>query len=127
MPKISQMRESKFLKQDDVAKGALVTITGCDQMNVAVQGADPEMKWCLHFQEVDKPLVLNATNIQLCAKACGSEDTDDWKGKRIVLFVDPNVSYAGQITGGIRIRKPKPNAAPPPPPVEDLDDDSIPF
>lgn len=126
MPKISEMRESKFLKKEDVGKGVLATITGCDQQNVAMQGADPEMKWALHFRELEKPLVLNSTNIQLCAQACGSEDTDDWKGKQIVLYTDPNVSYAGKLIGGIRIRKPKPGAVPPPPP-EPVADDDIPF
>ncbi len=129
MPKISEMRESKFLKKEDVGKGALATIESVGQMNVAKEGADQEMKWCLHFSDIDKPLVLNSTNIQLCAKICGSEDTDDWAGKRIVLYTDPNVSYGGKLIGGIRVRAPKPSAAPPPPPTmsEPLTDDDIPF
>lgn len=128
MPKISEMRESKFLKKDDVGRGTLATISGCQQHNVAMEGASPEHKWCLSFHELDKPLVLNSTNIQLCAQICGSEDTDDWSGKKIVLYTDPNVSYAGKLIGGIRVRAPKPStAAPAPPPVETLTDDDIPF
>lgn len=129
-PKTSQMRESKFLKQDDIGRGLLVTITGCQARNVAAEGAPEDKKWCLMFQEVEKPLVLNSTNIQLCEAICGSDDTDHWIGKRIVLFVDPNVSYAGKLTGGIRVRKPKATAPPPPPPpvtTEDFDSDDIPF
>ncbi len=128
MPKISEMRESKFLKQTDVGRGVLATITKCDQMNVAMEGAGPELKWCLHFAELDKPLVLNSTNIQLTAKVCGSEDTDEWTGKRLVLYTDPNVTYAGKLVGGIRVRAPKPGAvAPPPPPMEEITDSDIPF
>lgn len=129
MPKTSEMRESKFLKQNDVGRGALGTVEKCLQMNVAKEGADPEMKWCLTFQEIDKPLVLNATNIQLCEKIFGSDDTDHWRGKRIVLYADPNVSYQGKLVGGIRVRAPKPGAVapPPPPPAEILTDDDIPF
>lgn len=138
MPKISEMRESKFLKKEDVGTGALVTIAGCQQYNVAMEGAAPEHKWCLTFNELDKPLVLNSTNIQLCAQICGSEDTDDWTGSRVVLYTDPNVSYAGKLVGGIRVRAPKktaPAAQPVAPvpavrtapmPVE-LTDDDIPF
>jgi hypothetical protein len=37
----------------------------------------------------------------------GSDNTDDWIGKQIVLFVDPSVSFAGKIVGGIRLRAPK--------------------
>lgn len=126
MPNISEMRESKFLKKEDIGRGVLATITGCIKKNVAAEGADPEQKWCLTFREIDKPLVLNMTNAQLCAQICGSEDTDHWTGKQIVLYVDPNVMYAGKVIGGIRVRKPKPSAAPPPPP-EPLTDEDIPF
>lgn len=131
MPKTSDMRESKFLKKDDVGRGTLVTITGCVQKNVAMEGAAPELKWCLTFSELDKPLVLNSTNIQLCEQVCGSDDTDRWVGKKIVLYTDPNVSYGGKLIGGIRIRAPKPGSvAPPPPPpvaVGEITDDEIPF
>ena len=128
MPKTSEMRESKFLKKEDVGKGALVTITGCVQKNVAKDGADPEHKWCLTFRELDKPLVLNATNVQLCEAICGSDDTDHWQGKRIVLYTDPNVSYQGKLIGGIRVRAPKPGSVAPPPPLDTpLDADDIPF
>lgn len=129
MPKTSEMRESKFLKQNDVGRGALGTVEACVQMNVAKEGADPEMKWCLTFADIDKPLVLNSTNIQLCEKAFGSDDTDHWRGKKIVLYTDPNVSFQGKLVGGIRVRAPK-VAAPPvakPEPVIDIDDSDIPF
>lgn len=132
MPKISEMRESKFLKQTDVGRGVLATIEGCVQMNVAKEGADPEMKWCLTFADIDKPLVLNSTNAQLCAKIFNSDDTDDWHGKPVVLYADPNVSFQGKLVGGIRVRAPKPGSVkptPPPPPVATtpLMDDDIPF
>lgn len=114
MPRIGEMIESKFLKKEDVGgeRGMLVTIAGVKQANVAMQGADPEMKWTLSFQELDKPMVLNSTNIHACAKACNSEDTDEWIGKKVVLFEDPNVSFAGRVTGGIRLRAPRTNAPP---------------
>jgi len=137
MPKTSDMRESKFLKQTDVGGGMLMTVSGCEQHNVAMQGAEPEMKWCLTFKESDKPLVLNSTNIQLCERVFGSDDTDQWIGHKIVLYTDPNVSYAGKVVGGIRVRAPKakPGRArattpPPPPPepvTEPLTDDDVPF
>lgn len=105
---ISKMTESKYLKQEDVGEeGRLVTIKSLERTNVAREDDEPEYKYVIHFHEVSKPLVLNATNIQLCARACGSEDTDDWTGKKIVLYADPNVSYAGKLVGGIRIRAPR--------------------
>ena len=88
MPKTSEMRESKFLKKEDVGAGALMTITGCEQYNVAMSGAEPEHKWCLTFAEADKPLVLNSINTQICERICESDDTDDWIGKKVVLYTD---------------------------------------
>jgi hypothetical protein len=116
----------------------LGTVDRVVQMNVAQEGADPEMKWCMTFIEIDKPLVLNTTNIQLAEKICGSDDTDHWRGKRVVLYVDPNVSFQGKLVGGIRLRAPKPSAVPhrSAPPVltpeetmasGDIHEDEIPF
>ena len=105
MPKISEMKSSKFLKKDDVGEGIIVTIQGVSQENVAKEGVDPEMKWCLHFTNLDKPMVLNSTNMQLIAKFLGSEDTDDWENKKIILYDDPSVSFGGKLTGGIRVRE----------------------
>src|SRR5690348_16160243 len=68
MPKTSEMRESKFLKQSDIGRGALMTVSDVKSHNVAKEGADPELKWCLEFEEAEKPLVLNSVNIQLCEK-----------------------------------------------------------
>ena len=133
MPKTSEMRESKFLKQTDVGQGLLVTVSAVDKHNVAKEGAEPELKWCLEFAEHDKPLVLNSTNIQLCERIFASDDTDQWVNKKLVLYVDPTISYGGKVVGGIRVRAPKPQAgkkaAPtPPPPAEDVfDDDPVPF
>jgi hypothetical protein len=111
---IKQMKSSNFLKKEDVGAGALVTVRGVTQENVAMPGAEEELKWCLVVAEFEKPMVLNATNSQLIAAALGSEETDDWAGKKIVLYNDPNVSYAGKLIGGIRVRAPRNQPAPPP-------------
>lgn len=104
MPRISEMMVSKFLKKEDVGEGTICTIEGVSQENVAKEGADQELKWVLHFSNLDKPLVLNSTNLQLIAKFLGSEESDDWEGKKIILYDDPSVSFGGKLTGGIRVR-----------------------
>lgn len=107
MPHINDMKDSKFLKQADCDPPILVTIKGVHEENIAKEGAPPEMKWCLELVEQEKPLVLNSTNAQIIAGVTGSEDTDDWAGHKIVLYRDPNVSYAGKLVGGIRARMPR--------------------
>ena len=106
MPNINQMIESKYLKQSDVDGEMEVTIVKIGQVNVAREDEAPELKWGARFQEFQKPMVLNSTNIQLLAKACGSEESEDWIGKKITIFADPNVSFAGKLVGGLRIKLP---------------------
>lgn len=101
---ISEMKESKYLKKEDVIPDALVTIDGLHQENMAQEGQPEDMKYTLKLREFPKPMVLNWTNIQLCALATGTEETTEWPGKQIVLYNDPSVSFGGQLTGGIRIR-----------------------
>ena len=106
MPKINDMLPSKFLKQSDVDQDYIVTIRGVEQVNVAAQDADQDdFKYVIHFEEFDKPMVLNSTNIQLLAKATDSDDTDDWTGKQVIVYTDPNVSFGGKVVGGLRIKK----------------------
>ena len=104
MPKLSDMMESKYLKQDDVGEGVKVTISGVKRANVARDDAPPEHKWILVVEEFEKGLVLNTTNMQLLASICKSEDTDDWLGQKVVLYTDPHVQYQGKLVGGIRVR-----------------------
>ena len=102
--RIGEMKETKYIKKEDVGEGKLVTIAKMEQQNVAMDDQPEEIKWIIHFQEFNKGMVLNWTNIQLIAKAVGSEETENWIGKKIVIYEDPNVSFGGKLVGGIRVR-----------------------
>ena len=104
MPNINDMVQSKYLKQADIPDPIIVTVQGVKQVNMAKDDEAPEMKWAIKFRELDKPMVLNTTNIHVAAKVFGSNDTDDWRGKEIIIFTDPNVSFGGQVVGGLRFR-----------------------
>lgn len=133
MPNIKTMMGSKYLKKEDVQQPVLVTISHTDEQLVSDGDGGKEKKWCLHFNELDKPLILNATNLQLCALACGSEETEEWAGKQVVLYADPNISMGGKLVGGLRLRARKAataaKPAPKPEPAARFDDmaDDIPF
>ena len=139
MPTINDLKQSKYLTKADVIPPILVTIRGYEQVNVAKEGAEPEMRWALHFDEVEKPMVVNSTNGQIIAAITGSEDFDGWIAKKIILFNDPNISFGGKLTGGIRCRAPRnqpaqaapsPSAAPAkstPAPEPPDDDSQVPF
>lgn len=111
MPKISEMLPSNYLKQTDFPEDYVCTVRKIERKNIAMDGKPADYKWLAHYDEFDKPMVLNATNIQLMSKATGSDDTDDWIGKQVVVYVDENVSFGGELVGGLRIRKHK-QAAP---------------
>ena len=110
---IQDLKVSKFLKKEDVGPGALVTIRQITSENTAKEGAEPEMKFCLHFDEFEKPMVLNSTNGQLIGQITGITDNIEtgWIGKAIVLYSDPSVSFGGKLVGGIRVRAPRATAA----------------
>jgi hypothetical protein len=134
---ISALKQSKFLTRNDVGTGILVTIKSVHQDNVAKEGAPEELRWCLVFDEAEKPMVLNSTNGQIIAQIVKSEETDDWVGHKVVLYDDPNVSFGGKLVGGIRVRAPRgqsakvqPKPAPKPAPVEpvpEASEDDVPF
>ncbi len=148
MPSVNDLKQSKFLTRHDVGRGMLVTIRGYEQINVAKEGAGEELKYCLNFNETEKPLVLNSTNGQIIASITKSDDFDNWIGHKVVLYDEPNISFGGKLVGGIRVRAPripaaatapaapapasapKPmHSAPPPNPalVESPDPDDVPF
>ena len=110
---LSDLKQSKYLKKEDVGDGVLATISGITQENVAVEGAEPDVRAVLHFSELDKPMVLNSTNGQAIAKITGRDDDieNTWVGAKVVLYNDPNVSYAGKLVGGIRVRAMRQQAA----------------
>ena len=123
----SDMIESKYLKQSDIDGDTIVTVQKLGKGNVAQEDEPPEHKWMIRFKEFPKAMVLNSTNIQLLEKALG-EETDDWIGKEVILYVDPNVSYGGKVTGGLRLKSAKPASAPKRVVVtRDIDDEDIPL
>lgn len=128
---VNDLKKSKFLTQKDVQTPVLVTIRGDEEVNVAKEGAEPEMRFALHFVELDKPLILNSTNGQIIAAIAGSGDSEDWVGKQIVLYSDPNIFFGGKMVGGIRVRAPKNQSSPAPRPAPmvkpQVDDSNIPF
>jgi len=109
---IEDLKDSKFLTQNDVDPPVLATIAGTKKFDVSLDSEEPRIKWTLSFKELDKPLVLNTTNGQIIAAMVGSDESDDWIGRQIVLYKDPNVSFAGKLVGGIRCRAPKNLPAP---------------
>lgn len=121
--------KSKYLTKDDVGEdGLILTIKGF-RMETLESDDGNEDKMVLHFVEDVKPMVVNRTNAQLIGVATGVKVAGEAKGKQIVVYNDPTVSFGGKITGGLRIKRisgaPKPAAAKAA--VEETLNDDIPF
>ena len=101
--KIDALLPSKYLKQSDVDGEVLVTVKDLKKVNVARDDEEADYKYVIGFKEYEKPMVLNATNIKRLGKALG-DDTDDWPGGQVVLYVDENIEFGGNVVGGLRIR-----------------------
>lgn len=134
MPKVSEMIVSKFLKKEDFEEDRVLTIRGVKLEDMP--GEQAQQKWVLYFREEPKGLAMSVTTIRVLEQAFGS-DSDMWIGNKVMVYVDPSVSFGGKIVGGLRLRTPKgkaaPKPAPPPPKTESADpfaeefDDDIPF
>ena len=111
---LDEMLPSKYLKQADVKHPTIVTVKDVVRESV---GRDNDPKWCLYTRELDKPMTLNRTNLKRLAATTGSNTLEHWIGKRVEIFVDPNVEFGGDIVGGLRLRKPSNTG------VQDMDDD----
>jgi len=120
--------ESKFLKRSDVGEdGMVLTIKGFKIDSVKGDEGE-EDKIVMHFVEDMKPMILNKTNSNLLAVCTGVRTAGEAKGKQVVVYDDPTISYGGRITGGLRIKKVPgaPKAAPKPAAPVDFNDE-VPF
>lgn len=81
-----------------------LTVTIESVINEMVQGAEGKKEECIVAKMKDnKPMVLNATNCKTLAKLFGSPHIEDWKGKKIVLYV-AKVKAFGEVHDALRIR-----------------------
>jgi hypothetical protein len=115
MPKVSDLKNSKYLKKEDVKPPVLVTIAGWEYVDVSMESEPASMRYILTFEEAVKPLVLNQTKGAVIEAMTGKDDFEDWIGHQIVLYEDPTIMYKGKIVGGIGVRPPKGQA----PAIED--------
>ncbi len=99
--KMDKVFPSQWLAAVDTGEhGIDVTVRGLTQEEV---GQEREIKPVLWFEEEKKGLILNKTNWQNITKILGSEDSDDWKGKKIQLFTAA-VQFGGKEVDAIRVR-----------------------
>jgi hypothetical protein len=110
MPKLGDCFPGNWLKSSDLGDDDhVVTIKDVRQEMVG-QGKDQQLKLVMEFEELARGLILNKTNATTISKVLDSDNTDDWIGQRVILWVNPEVQFAGDLVSAIRVRNKKPAA-----------------
>jgi len=129
MPKLNEIFSGNYLKADDL-QGRTVRVT---ISKAEVKDFDDGNKVVLHFQGKDKQLMTNKTNYSIITKNVGTDNTDEWAGRTISLFVK-RVEFQGKLVPAIRVvlddKQPPPQKAAPAPATQSADpedDGSVPF
>jgi len=101
----STAHPSNYLSKQDVMPPLVLTIAGV-QME-ALQGDDGrKSKPVMSFREEGvKPMIVNKTNWMVLEAVYGDE-SDDWIGKSVEVYHDPEVMMMGNRIGGTRVRIP---------------------
>lgn len=109
--KRSEAFPTKYLSKDDIKTPTTGTIARVVNETLG-QGDDQEIKPVMYFSSgIDKPMVVNATN-WINVEAIYGDESDNWIGKQVEVWVDPSVSFGGKRIGGLRLRQPAQHAAP---------------
>lgn len=99
----------KYLRSDDIngvgkAFGIVETISDFTEADVS-RSDDPtsEVKPILHFSGETKPMVCNATNLNMIAALFKTDDESKIVGQKIGIWVDDRVAYQGKMVKGLRL------------------------
>ena len=98
--KINDVYKSNYLKSSDVTE----TPTSYTIKDATVEqiGQNKDEKIVIYFVGNDKGFVVNKTNAKTISKVLGSDDTDDWAGKAIKLYL-AEVTFKGELVEAIRV------------------------
>jgi len=126
--RVGEAFPSRFLKAEDLhGKKVAVRIKFVEMEKVG-----EDTRPVVTFVGKDKVLTLNKTNALMIAKLVGTDDMDEWGGKKIVLRPDVT-TFGGKPIDCIRVEAMPSGGVPaaPEPPANDFDtsddDDRVPF
>jgi hypothetical protein len=129
---LNRIYGSKYLTVTDVGDRKIKTkIKGIREVDLRNSDGSKETKFVLYCENVDKPMVLNVTNLETLVEALGRVPAK-WLGAVIGIYVDRNVTFGGKRVAGLRLRVLAPATTNPEPSSQndtgltDMDDD-IPF
>lgn len=92
----------------DPGQDKILTIKQVKKEVVTGVGGKKEECIVCHWQENEKPMILNNVNCKTISKMLGTPYIEQWAGHRVQIYFDPKVKFGGEVTGGLRIRSEKP-------------------
>lgn len=95
---------SNYLKSRDVKAPITITITTVEAEEFQDDDGGKRESLVIYAKEVDQGVVLSKTALAQVIEILGSEETEDWQGKQLVLFNDLTVQFKGKRVGGLRFR-----------------------
>jgi len=102
MPTANDFFPSKYLKAEDLESDLNLTVK-----NVVIEElASGETKPVMHFNELEKGMIVNKTNWSMIEKITGEKESDNWTGKKVCLTV-MDVEFKGDIVSAIRVKAAK--------------------
>lgn len=107
---------SRWLAQGDLSSPVIATIDAVRNETIPGDNEDAD-KPVLYFKNDQlKKMILNSANWTTLESAFGDE-SDNWSGKQIEVYVDPSIMFGKKRVGGVRIRVPSQSARPSPAPA----------
>ena len=97
-----------YLKKEDLSDPVNSELLWVKEEKVTAPGKDTTTRLVAHFDGLSKGLVLNTANCETLLEITETDDPNEWKDVPLQLYVDPDITYGGKKTGGIRLRKPAP-------------------
>lgn len=94
---------SNYVKAKDVTKSQTLTVSAVEAKEFTNDGKT-KTSLVIFFKELEQGVVACKESLSQLIEIFGTDETDDWAGKKVVLFHDVNVKYAGKRVGGLRFR-----------------------
>ena len=89
----------------DPGKDMILTIKQVRKETVTGPGGKKEECIVCHWQEDQKPMILNNINCKTISKLLKTPYIEQWAGHKIQIYFDASVKFGSEVTGGLRIRK----------------------
>lgn len=67
----------------------------------------------IYFKGIAKGMIVNKVNSRAIMVATKSAFVEDWVGKKVCLFIKPDVQFGGEITEALRIKSEAPKESKP--------------